>query len=306
MARLKVLMWAPSWDNRWLPYFKNELGSRYDLTVTQTKPFDELEAVSRDKDLFISMWGEGIINFWAFKFPQVPIISYLRRYELFMPERDNVRWDKVAAAVFVNEAIQSGFNAMVAKKPKRQYLIYNAIDLDAFPLFKTYACKPRKIAFVCKETYIKNFPLAVQILRLLPDDFVIHHIGRRDARGHGELVFYTECMGVLPRFMWDDPIPAAEMPGWYADKDFILSTSINEGNPNNVLEGMACGLKPIVHAWPGADEQFPPDAIFRTAEEAAQMIRESAYQPLQYRKWVEDHYSLDNIRQIHKVIEDVL
>jgi glycosyltransferase involved in cell wall biosynthesis len=119
-----------------------------------------------------------------------------------------------------------------------------------------------------------------------------------------ELAFYASYLGLSDRILWNNKIPSEEIPAWLADKDFILSTSVNEGNPNCVIEGMACGLKPIVHAWPGAGTQFPQDAIFRTAEEAAQMIREGAYQPLQYRKWVEDHYSLDNIRQIHKVIDD--
>jgi hypothetical protein len=38
-----------------------------------------------------------------------------------------------------------------------------------------------------------------------------------------------------------------------------LSTSLSEGNPNNVIEAMAKGIKPVVHAWPGAEDQFPED-----------------------------------------------
>lgn len=306
MARLKVLMWAPPWDNRWLPYFKRELSSRYDLTMTDTAPENEMEEVSKDKDLFISMWGEGLINFWSIKFPGVPIISYLRRYELFFPPLFNsVLWNKVDALIFVNDAVRQRFNLITKRKPKRQYTIYNAIDTNEFPLLKSENDKPRKIAFVCKVTYMKNFPLAVQVLSLLPKDYTLHHIGRRDQRNLLEFMFYATGLGVEDRITFYPFIPASEMQDWYKDKDFILSTSINEGNPNNVLEGMAMGLKPVVHAWPGAGTQFPPDAIFRTAEQAAQIIREDAYQPLQYRKWIEDHYSLDNIRQIHRVIEDV-
>ena len=306
MGRLRVLMWAPDWDNRWLPYFRNELGSKYDLTVESSVNKERLEEVSKDKDLYLSMWGDGVTNLWAAKFPGVPIISYLRRYELFYPYlMQNVRWDKIDALIFVNDCIRQAFEGMSKRQPKRKYTIYNAIDLDEFPLVKSAATKTKKIAFVCKVSYIKNFPLAIQVLSYLPNDYTLHHIGRRDERAMLELWFYATAMGVTNRIMFYPKIAAKDMQEWYRDKDFILSTSINEGNPNNVLEGMALGLKPVVHAWPGADTQFPPDAIFRTAEQAAQIIREEAYQPLQYRKWVEDHYSLDNIRQIHKVIEDV-
>lgn len=306
MGRLRVLMWAPQWDNRWLPYFKNELGNRYDFTVTDTTDPVKLEEISRDKDLYLSMWGDGILNFWATKCQGIPIISYLRRYEAFYPETiGGVLWDKIDALIFVNDAVMKWFEGISRRQPKRKYLIYNAVDLDAFPLLKTEGKHGTDIAFVCKHTYIKNFPMAAQILSILPKEYKIHHIGSKHKRGLLEFGFYLSALGVADRWVWHPNLPASEMQNWYKDKDFILSTSINEGNPNNVIEGMAMGLKPIVHAWPGAGTQFPPDAIFHTPEQAAQMIREGAYQPLIYRKWVEDHYSLDNIRQIHKVIEDV-
>jgi glycosyltransferase involved in cell wall biosynthesis len=102
-----------------------------------------------------------------------------------------------------------------------------------------------------------------------------------------------------------NPIPAKDIPSWMQDKDFILSTSISEGNPNNVIEGMATGLKPVIHNWPGAKEQFPEDCVFDTVEQAVKLITEGGYNPLACREWVEKHYSMDNIRQIHQVIKDV-
>jgi len=308
MARLKVLLAYPSWDNRWIPYFNKEL-AQYDTVNIRSDDMslNNLWDLSRKADVLISMWATEVPLFWSVYFPDKKIITYLRRYEFFGGDyMRNTKWENVDAVIFVNECVREAFEKSIFPPPRRTYTIYNAVDLDQFRLAERNGRKPTRIAFVTSGTDHKNFPLAVQILHCLPDEYTVHHIGKK-VKGFKVLYdSYMESMGVAGRWFWDDRIPAAQMPEWYGDKDFILSTSITEGNPNNVIEGMACGLKPIVHAWPGAGTQFPSDAIFRTAEEAAQMIREGAYQPLQYRKWVEDHYSLDNIRQIHKVIEDVL
>ena len=300
-------MWAPEWDNRWLPYFKAELSNKYDLIYTDSTNRVELIRLSQGKDLFISMWAQGTINFWADSFPGVPIISYVRRYELFEPSLLNgLAWNKLSALIFVNDYLRDMFVRSVPNQPKRIYTIYNAIDLDNFSQVKGATGDHTKIAVVCKASYIKNLPLAILILTMLPENYTMHHLGSTALRGQAELMLYADGLGVGKRLIWNTHIPSEKVNDWLVDKDFILSTSINEGNPNNVLEGMAMGLKPIVHAWPGADTQFPEDAIFKTAEQAAQLIMNGDYQPLKYRQWIKDHYSLDNIKMIHKVIEDVM
>jgi hypothetical protein len=77
--------------------------------------------------------------------------------------------------------------------------------------------------------------------------------------------------------------------------DYCLSTSISEGNPNNVLEAMAKGIKPIVHAWPGVETQFDSDMIWRTIDQAALSVVSETYESERYRTLVSERFSLDNI-----------
>jgi hypothetical protein len=79
--------------------------------------------------------------------------------------------------------------------------------------------------------------------------------------------------------------------------DYCLSTSISEGNPNNVIEAMAKGIKPIVHNWPGAEDQFPM-SIFNSVDEAVKLLTENTYESRMYRGSVESKFSLKNFEQV--------
>ena len=92
------------------------------------------------------------------------------------------------------------------------------------------------------------------------------------------------------------------------DKNYILSTSVLEGNPLGVMEGMARGLKPLIHNFVGAKLQFGK-YIWNTIDEAVNMIKSNEYSSNEYRKYIVDNYSkeqqLCKIRQLlTKVISD--
>jgi glycosyltransferase involved in cell wall biosynthesis len=84
--------------------------------------------------------------------------------------------------------------------------------------------------------------------------------------------------------------PVADMPGWYADKGVLLSTSMYESFGLSIGEAMAVGAFPVVHDFPGADALWPAECLFAGIEEAVAMIR--AARPGLYRDWVETRYGL--------------
>jgi len=304
---MKALLHYPKWGNRWAPYIETELGCFYDLTVTDSLDGETLGAQSQDADLLISMWCNEATYFWSHYFPDKKIISYLRRYELWTPNLiGSINFDAVDAMIFVSEYYRSTFNDLLKENaPRRQYVIYNGVDVNAIP-FRQETPKSKKIAFVCAVRDVKNFPLAFQILLSLPEDYTIHNICfSGDPLLVPQLLSYREVLGLQERFRFEGRVEPDKVYDWLSDKGFILSTSINEGNPNNVIEAMAMGIKPVIHAWPGATDQFATEWVFKTVDDAVKMITNSDYEPERYRKWVEDHYSLDNFRRIHKVIEDV-
>jgi len=315
----KLLLHYPLWKNRWIPYFKEELKSRYDLYVTHTMNKDELSVLSEECDILLSMWLNGVVYHWAKEFPQKKIISYLRRYEIHETTLlSKMPWENVDAMVFVNAFFaeelfpyQLGKYCPEAlnKKMPSTHLIYNSVDSNEFSIFESdHDRKPSKIAFSCSAKPVKNLPLAAAILAELPEEYTLHHVGLPygdDVFGGTTFGLYLKQLGLENRWIFEGVKKRDEMPSWYADKDFILSTSISEGNPMNVIEGMLAGLKPIVHNWPGAQEQFGKQNVFNTVEDAIELFGEPV-RPKQYRKIAQEKFSLENIKAIHGVIDEVM
>ena len=84
-----------------------------------------------------------------------------------------------------------------------------------------------------------------------------------------------------------------DVQGWLQDKHYLLSGSLSESQGMGIMEGMACGLRPVIHDFPGADSIYPAQYIFRTQDEFCQGILEGSYQPREYRQYIEQNYSLD-------------
>jgi polysaccharide pyruvyl transferase WcaK-like protein len=59
-----------------------------------------------------------------------------------------------------------------------------------------------------------------------------------------------------------------------------------------LAEGMASGLKPVIHAWPGSRDFWPERFIFRNLEEFLAIMKEEEFQPQEYRKWIETNAGL--------------
>lgn len=305
---MKVLLHYPEWGNRWIGYFNDILGNKYDLKVHHDLNGESLGPLSEEADILISMWCNEAVYFWTNFFPDKKIITYLRRYELWRPElMAEIRFQAVNAMIFVNDYYRKTFNDLKknAYPEMKQYVIHNGVDLSAFP-FREKPAGTKKIAFVCAIKDVKNYPLAFQILLNLPEEYKIHNINiSGDTYIVPQLLSYRESLGLQDRFITEWRVEPEDVPNWLMDKDYILSTSVNEGNPMNVIEAMAMGIKPVVHCWPGAETQFPESSLFAAIQEAVHIIESPVYSSGFYRGWVEKNFTFSNYEKILDVIKDV-
>jgi glycosyltransferase involved in cell wall biosynthesis len=281
---MKVALITP-WQNAWVPHFREAFEKR----GHQFGVFPRF--APNDCDVVIHGWATGT--------PVVPRarnIVFLRRYELFDGGLAKVDWTKVNALICVNswfkQVAESIFHHENIKVPV--HLIYNAVNLNRWSYTER---KPgKRIGMACFVHPKKNIPLALQILSSLPKDYELHIAGDiQDACLAEYLVHLSKSLDVT--LYLDGQIPSTQLNDWWDQMDYCLSTSVSEGNPNNVIEAMAKGVKPIVHNWPGASEQFP-EYLFNTVPEAVEMIQSQIYDSSQYRAHVDAQFGLDNIEKV--------
>jgi hypothetical protein len=91
--------------------------------------------------------------------------------------------------------------------------------------------------------------------------------------------------------------------GWFSDKHFIVAGGIGEDEVEALLTGMACGLKPVIHNFPGADQLLPPRYLFNIAEQFCEQVLSNDYEPRQYRRLVEERYPVEQqLKQVDGVL----
>jgi glycosyltransferase involved in cell wall biosynthesis len=190
-------------------------------------------------------------------------------------------------------------------KATKHEVIPNGIDLFSFKL-RPQSPGTKTIGMIASTRWEKNHALAALILMLLPEEYTIRCIGMPGNASYACCISeYISSLGLADRFIMDGLISPAQVPTWLEDKDCLLSCSISEGNPMNVLEAMAMGVQPVIHAWPGATDQFNSKWIYKTPGEAAEMIMHPTDTPETYRKWIADNYNLDNYKRLRDAVNAI-
>lgn len=282
---MKVALITP-WDNAWVPYYEQAFRAR----GHEFQCWGKADAFT-EADIVLHGWtGQGQ------PVPGARNIMFLRRYELFDGGIARVDWKKVDALVCVNtwiaEVVAETFKARGVKTPV--HMVYNGTDPKRW---KFRERKPNhRIGMACHVHPKKNLPLALQVLALLPENYELHIAGEIQDACTAEYLNHV-AKALRRKVYLYGQIPAEDLDLWWEQMGVCLSTSLSEGNPNNVIEAMAKGIKPIVHDWPGAADQFPT-ALFRTAAEAAAMILDPAYDSRAYLTAIQEKFSLANIERV--------
>jgi glycosyltransferase involved in cell wall biosynthesis len=233
-------------------------------------------------------------------------IVRLHRYEAYEQWPQQVNWANVDLLITVGNSFTR--DALINRVPdiETQTAMVeapNGVNLEKF----AFVNHPRgkNMAFLANLRMVKNPAFVLQCMQKL------HYIDREYRLYFGG-IFQDSALEQYLRHMvnaldlrdvvffdgWQ-----ADVNSWLEDKHYIVSTSIIESQGMGLLEGMASGLKPVIHNFPGASEIFPPEFLFNIAEEFCEQILSDKYEPEVYRRFVEENYPLKN--QLNK-INDIL
>ncbi len=97
-----------------------------------------------------------------------------------------------------------------------------------------------------------------------------------------------------------------ELNHWLSDKHYIVASGIGENQVEALLAGMACGLKPIVHNFPGSEKLFPQQFLFNIAEQFCGQALAREYEPEQYRRFVEQRYPIqEQLSRVNGILQQL-
>ncbi|ABR30380.1 glycosyltransferase [Thermosipho melanesiensis] len=221
-----------------------------------------------------------------------PAIIRLHSYEALGDYPKKINWKNIDKLIFVSEHIKDILKIHIPN-------IENIVDIDiinnGINLENTKFSEKNKgfnIGVVANISHKKNPSMMLQIIKKLVEidsKYKLHIAGE-----HLELRYMIYFQHMIKEMGLENNIIfygfIEDINEWLEDKNYILSTSIHEGHPLNIIESMAMGIKPVIHNYFGSKKQWPNELIFNTIDEAVDIILEEDYDSRKYRTFVEKNY----------------
>ena len=222
-------------------------------------------------DLAWFEWCDNLIIEGSHLPKKCNIICRIHSYEVFTDLPSKVNWGNVDYIVFVNESVKDLFERQVVCKTPR-IVIHNGVDTGKFniPNGKKYGKKIASVGFI---NYKKNPTLLLYCFKKIHQydpEYSLHIAGEFQ---EPRIQLYFED------FLKKNPLPVhfdnwvEDMPSWYADKDFIISTSLFESFHYSIAEGMSSGLMPLIHHWCGSDKLYPSEYLFNDPDDCLKLLK---------------------------------
>lgn len=212
-----------------------------------------------------------------------PMVVRLHRFEADTDWPARVQWSDRCRLVVTSQHI-------AARVAAPSVVIPSIVDFDAFPLVTD---RPRDFVEAAVVGYIEG--------RKQPGLAVAAFV---DVQGHFPKVARLRFIGTPKEPFWREYLTGGSgltLEPWTDNVAAIwqtarvcISASAAEGCPYNVIEAMACGATPLVHAYEGAELQFPQECLWRLPSHASMaMAMLGGFTPLQIRAWAAARYSIE-------------
>jgi glycosyltransferase involved in cell wall biosynthesis len=278
---------------------------RFPVQLFEGQSVSQMHDLMKASDICWFEWCTDVVV-EASKLPKTSKnIVRLHRFEAYNNWPSQVQWENIDVLILVgNSFVKNTLLRQVPDIESRTQVITipNGVNLDKFNFIDRKQGK--NIACVGYLNMRKNPMFLLQCMQKL------HYIDPEYK------LFFA---GVFQDFMLEQytkhMVQALNLEGtvifedwqqdvnhWLKDKHYIVSSSIGESQGMGLLEGMACGLKPVIHNFPGSEQIFPQKFLFNISEEFCQHIISGHYEPQKYRRFVEENYPLKTqLRQINDI-----
>jgi glycosyltransferase involved in cell wall biosynthesis len=275
---------------------------RYLVQLPEVKEIDQMYEVMKTSDISWFEWCTSMVV-EASKLPKVcKNVVRLHRFEAYSAWPTQVKWENIDVLITVgNSFVKDALLAQVPDIENRTSLVMipNGVNLDEFkfndrPRGKNLAC----VGYLNMRKNPMFLLQCMQKLHYIDPEYKLFFAGAFQDHMLGQYIRHMiqelKLTDVVFFDGWQEDINS-----WLQDKHYIVSASVGESQGMGALEGMACGLKPVIHNFPGANQIFPSEFLFDISEEFCEQIRSVSYDPRRYREFVEENYPLKN--QLSKI-----
>jgi len=215
------------------------------------------------------------------------VILRLHSYEAFTNMPQHIDWTMIDYLVFVAPHIRDIVKIYIPDIQKRvsTKVVYNGVDIDTIEMNEDL--NMHNIAYVCNINHKKEPVMALQIMAELvkqDSNYKLHVAGAfQDNRYKIYMEYMAKEMCIADNILYYGFVE--DMNTFWEGKGVILSTSIHEGHPYNIMEGAARGLRPVIHNFKGAKKLYPISWLFNDIDMAVKSIG-GIYLNKEYRQYV--------------------
>ena len=223
-------------------------------------------------------------------------ILRVHAFEVFTEYASNINWNGFDHVIFIDDYIKEYAERQFGKIDGA-IVIPNGVDLNRFTLPDNKFFN-NKIAYTGYLTRKKGIGELVLIAESLPN-YEFHIAGKYQENDIADWFKFKKPDNIfIHPWQYDEA-----MNEFYQDKSFVLNTSMRESQAMTICEGMACGCKPLVRNWIGADEVYKEEWVYKNIQELKYMLQ-SPHNPKEYRDFVAKNYNFENTyKEIEKLLD---
>lgn len=235
------------------------------------------------------------------------ILCRLHSYEALANYPEKINWQNIDTLVLVAEHMRSileNYHQQFYRNIKdKTIIIPNGVDLNRFS-FKIRS-PGHNVAIVAHINHKKDPAMWLQVIGMLKkidERYTLHIAGDfQEIRYANYFKHFIKDTGLEKNVQLYGFVKDIE--AFLENKNYLLSTSIHEGHPYNIMEAMARGIKPIIHNYAGAKQQWPEDLVYNFVYEIQSMLSDE-YNSERYRRFAEMNYSLENqIKRLFSLLD---
>ncbi|MEM9666856.1 MAG: glycosyltransferase [Bacteroidota bacterium] len=306
--RLSVLVSATL--DQFLDDLLRGLSDTYEVRKWTVHSTDEVDAALAWGDLIWLEWCNDVAVYASTRPEAVakPVVCRLHRFEVFSDYPGQVAWPQIDRLLVVAPHLETLLKTRWPDLLAQTHIevFRNGVDLERYDLAPP--ADHHQLAFVGYLHARKSPVLLLQVLAALVANDARYRLSIAGTFQDPMLEWYwshqVQAFGLQDHVQFDGW--QEDMAAWLADKHTLLSTSLHESFGYAIAEAMARGRRAVIHHFPCAEEIWPHELLFRTVEEAVELIEAPAAEGAQYRRFVEKHYDLRaQVAQARRVLDEL-